>query len=421
MALSNAILDQFLQIGKWSTTAEDDVYGELFPQDFFRKIYTDYKADPTNQSNIDAVGLLPLGLAVSGWGISDPDGLPDDPDGRNWAGTSSIGSGKHIMSYAKGGVGIPHADSSFLQAIIEEIKSNHSNMAPKFDQFYALKGTNFDKLYANGGHCTEPVSTIMVDLNGKTFGHKKWGYASDNYCSTYNTKATTAEDWQVFRHWIRAALRKRDMQNFIISYWMERYWRPSYEKTLAAGGSIAEAIINTRVRNSGSSKANRIIGQSIDEQLTEYGKERRWGVMLRSANVWEAYEGEIISVKPGATKNTSPWTQATSSPSEAVPAPVAEPAPAEDTRTAPSAASLLGNAAGNIATQGSKASTQTGTVTASKLNIRSGPSTSNDKVGSALPKGTALIILETSDDQDWYHVTTPDGRDGWVAAQYVVV
>jgi hypothetical protein len=419
MALSTAILDEFLKIGKWSTRADDNTYGEMFSQDFFKEIYNNYKLDPANQSNIDAIGLFPLGLAIASWGVSDPTGLPDDPDDDNWKGTSSTGSGKHIMSYGKGGVGIPHADSSFLEKIIEEIKSNHSTLAPKFDQFYALKGTNFDKLYSNGGHCTSPTTTIMDDLDGKAFGHTKWGYGGDSYCSTYNTKATTLEDWQVFQHWIRAALRTREMQNFIVTYWIEHYWQPSYKKTIDANGTIPEAIINCRIRNSGSSKANANIGNSIDDQLTDYEKDSRWGVMLRSANIWEAYSGTTISVRPGDTASTFSGTVDTGvSGSATTAAPAATTADSSSSLTdalgGASIASTIGTAAAGEAT------TKTGEITAaSGLNIRVEPSSSGAKLG-AMTKGTQVEVLATSDDGAWYQVKSTD-LTGWGSAAYISV
>ncbi len=389
MALSTTTLDEFLRIGKWTATAEDNIYGEMFPSSFFRNIYTHYQANPGNQANIDAIGLFSLGLAIAGWGISDTDNLPPDADERGYKSTSSTGSGKHIMSYAKGGVGIPHADSSFLENIFEEIKKNHRNLAPEFDRFYALKGHNFDVQYANGGHCTHPVSTLITDLDGNTFGHTVWGYAGSSYCGTYNSGKTTPEDWVVFRHWIRAALRTKSMQQYIIDYWIGHYWQPSYEKTMAAGGSIPEALVNCRIRNSGSVKANSNVGKCIEEQLKNYGKESRWGVMLRSANIWEYFDGVPISRKPGQDALPNTWstaTSATTSPPGSGP---------EDQANA----------------------SHTGMVTASALNIRSGAGSSYGTVARALPKGTKVTIL--AENNGWYEVTTKNGIQGWVSSGYV--
>ena len=60
-------------------------------------------------------------------------------------------------------------------------------------------------------------------------------------------------------------------------------------------------------------------------------------------------------------------------------------------------------------------SDNTGTVTASRLNVRSGPGSSNDKVGS-LSRGEKLTIL--AKDGIWYKVKCGD-TEGWVHGNYV--
>ena len=64
------------------------------------------------------------------------------------------------------------------------------------------------------------------------------------------------------------------------------------------------------------------------------------------------------------------------------------------------------------------ANAKTGTVTASALNIRSGPSTSNSVVGYAY-KGDKLQILETSNG--WYKVKLSNGKTGWGSGKYINV
>lgn len=56
-----------------------------------------------------------------------------------------------------------------------------------------------------------------------------------------------------------------------------------------------------------------------------------------------------------------------------------------------------------------------GIVTASKLNIRSGPSSGRMKVANPLPQGKKVKILEKS--EDWYKVSAT--IEGWVSAQYI--
>ncbi len=220
------------------------------------------------------------------------------------------------MSYGKGGIGIPHADSGFLKKIIDYIKENYPKLAPKSRRFFGLKGINFDILYANGGHCKSPVTTIMKDLKGKAFGHVKDGGAGNSYCGKYEPRANTdEEDWRIFRHWMRASLRKKDVQKFIIERWIRKFWTPSYTKTLAVGGTVQEAIINTRIRNSSPVLANSLIGQTVEQQLEAYGKDRRRGVMLRSINIYEFYSRLPITPKDGEAEpliaNTSGSNDAT--------------------------------------------------------------------------------------------------------------
>lgn len=65
------------------------------------------------------------------------------------------------------------------------------------------------------------------------------------------------------------------------------------------------------------------------------------------------------------------------------------------------------------------ASGQAYTVTASSLNVRSGPGASNPTVaGSPLPRGTAVQAQQTQDG--WVHVTVPGtATTGWVSAKYL--
>ena len=58
---------------------------------------------------------------------------------------------------------------------------------------------------------------------------------------------------------------------------------------------------------------------------------------------------------------------------------------------------------------------QIGEVTASSLNIRSGPDVENEKIAPALSKGTKLTILDAKDG--WYKVRTE--VEGWVFAKHV--
>ncbi|WP_101508485.1 C40 family peptidase [Paraclostridium sordellii] len=64
------------------------------------------------------------------------------------------------------------------------------------------------------------------------------------------------------------------------------------------------------------------------------------------------------------------------------------------------------------------ANSKTGTVTASALNIRSGPSTSYSVITNVY-KGDKLEILETSNG--WYKVKLANGKTGWGSGKYISV
>ena len=50
-----------------------------------------------------------------------------------------------------------------------------------------------------------------------------------------------------------------------------------------------------------------------------------------------------------------------------------------------------------------------------RANVRRGPGT-NFAVFNALAPGSGVMILGTSDDEDWYHVRLENGADGWISA-----
>ncbi|MCU9814434.1 MULTISPECIES: SH3 domain-containing protein [Paraclostridium] len=58
-----------------------------------------------------------------------------------------------------------------------------------------------------------------------------------------------------------------------------------------------------------------------------------------------------------------------------------------------------------------------GTVTATELNVRKGPSIENDKIGS-LANGTIVEVLEH--ENDWYKIKLDDKKEGWISGDYVL-
>ncbi|PWK45519.1 hypothetical protein [Pseudomonas sp. OV226] len=297
MNLPEPDLVAILQAGDWGPTAEDssDFYGEQIPAQWVKQWVEQY--DPHKIESTAGLGALTLITAAAAWGVTPGGLLPEDPEGKQWKGAQRGNDGKHLMSYAVGGVGVDHTDSAQLKRLFDFIKLNHLTLAPKADQFFNLRGINFDNIRARGGVCSTPRSEITLDLDAKPFAHDIYGGGS-SYCGAHMNGATTLEDWQIFRHWIRTALRQKDVQSFIINQWLTNVWVPSYQAVLAAGGSVEEAMINSRIRNSSPvtakcaiDKANQVAdGKRIETQLKAYtdpdckGKARhseRFGVMKR--------------------------------------------------------------------------------------------------------------------------------------------
>ncbi len=58
------------------------------------------------------------------------------------------------------------------------------------------------------------------------------------------------------------------------------------------------------------------------------------------------------------------------------------------------------------------------TVTASWLNVRSGPGVNNARI-TVIPNGTVLNLIARNDNASWVQVILPDGRMGWVSAAWI--
>lgn len=52
--------------------------------------------------------------------------------------------------------------------------------------------------------------------------------------------------------------------------------------------------------------------------------------------------------------------------------------------------------------------------------MRSGAGNQFRIIHSTIKSGTAMNVIEYSDDDEWAHVTTPSGLDGWVRKQYLI-
>lgn len=309
LTLSDEDFQAILDAGNWSETGEDHeaFYGEELPASLVERWVKDYK--PLKIETTAGLAALTLMTAAAAWGVAPSTGLPVDPEKKKWAGPSKGNDGKHLMSYEVGGVGIDHTDSGTLIELMDYLKEHHRSLAPEADLFFALRGINFDDIRANGGVCVHPKQEIALDLDGVAFGHSSYG-GGDKYCSDHHgKKATTLEDWQIFRHWIRAALRLRDVQRYIIERWLNKEWVPSYNAVMGAGGTVEEVMINSRIRNSSPSlakcalnKANQVAAADrIQTQMNAYanighqecrGKpwyKERFGVMQRPVALYRHF------------------------------------------------------------------------------------------------------------------------------------
>lgn len=309
---SEAVMRVFLEQGKWNTKADDNISGEVLKSDFIKSLVDAYQADPKDQVAIANLSLIPLALATAEWGVSPASDLPEDPVGKNWTAVKSTGDGKHLMSYAKGGIGVMHQDSGGLSRLMDYLEKHHPDIVPPEHKaaFFKLKGTNFDKLYANGGHCTKPSTELRNDLSGEPFQHTQWGYAGATYCKTYQTGRTSLKDWQIFRHGMREALRREDVQFRIIRDFAGKEWASSYRLVVVDGKrDVREAFIVARIWNSAprvgqcafahASSANSV-DKRIQEELNAYADEavckgakprmkERWPYMHRAVVAYEAF------------------------------------------------------------------------------------------------------------------------------------
>ncbi|WP_419898976.1 hypothetical protein [Roseomonas sp. USHLN139] len=288
------LVDEFLVQGQWSPYADDNAKDEALSTDFLRRLVKAYTEQPDSQDGRRALGLFVLALAVAEWGVRDPEAFEEkdsngrlkdsDPKGARWKSDSNAVSGKHLMAYSIGGIGISHADDSEMVAFV-----NGAAKLPDLDedQREALLRTvktsrykdgkvKFDQLRA-AGLCREGAEIVGTDLLGLPFQHHEIR-GGDQYCSRFfGSPQLTARDWAVFRTWARFALRRRDFQEWLLVRWMEKYWEKSIAQMQLGEGREEEAFINVRFRNSASNAADQFasstdtpVEKRIAKQMVRY-------------------------------------------------------------------------------------------------------------------------------------------------------
>ncbi|MGO7968733.1 hypothetical protein [Rhizobium ruizarguesonis] len=300
-----------LEAGKWTSSADDNGGSEQLPEEFIKTIVETYKKDPANpsQNAIDGLGVLVLTLSVGEWGVSWKGKMPDDPAKDRWLGPKAIMQGKHLMSYALGGIGIPHLDVDGAQRFLREVGRRYpaavADLAPFTDRRTSF---HYDRVRAAGGLCAaNPQSVvIMSDLDGKPFDHGAVTYGGAKYCQRFNlNRKLDPRQWQTLRHWCRLGLRDKAIQAWVVQDWLDRVWMPTYRSVMdrRVPGSVLEAFVLARIVNTSNGalkKALEAAGQTsdperrIEAELANYaGKNQthigRVGLMRRPGAVFDHF------------------------------------------------------------------------------------------------------------------------------------
>jgi len=312
MVLRRDVVEEFLRQGQWSPTGDDDAKNETLTQDLLRRLIDEYKAHPGDPSGQSALGLFVLALGIAEWGVRDPAGLPADPHGTNWASDSSAQSGKHLMSYSVGGLGIFHTDGNemieFIRTICQfpQITEAQKNdlLATVAANRYKDQKVTFDQLRASGV-CRPETSLRGRDIFGEDFRHHDVGGGAKYCLRFFKSPKLTAHDWVVFKTWARIALRKMEIQLLLIQKWLDTYWLKTLRQLAPGDGFEEEAFINVRFRNSFSGSAsnttsppNSSAPERIALQMHAYrlkGQERvlrRVNIIQRPVVLYRAFMGK---------------------------------------------------------------------------------------------------------------------------------
>lgn len=308
--LSDSVVQRLLIGGRWSETADDNLDGEVISTDLVKELVQTYRDHPNDRAAQVGLGLLALTVGVAEWGVSNGQGdLPEDPAGTKWKSDTGPDSGKHLMSYGIGGVGVCHADVGYLfdfirfTAKLDVVPPGHKEALLRLanPSIYASKIGPYDQLRA-AGLCGVPH--FDTDLKGEPFKYFK-DKLHQSYCTKYANPKLSSADWRIFGTWTRAALRTREGQEWMLRMWIAKYW----DKTLAlvppGEGFPEEALINVRIRNSLPKCANEALKvpaadteERIVREMNEYKKcrpdayQRRCGLMLRPVVLYRHFAGK---------------------------------------------------------------------------------------------------------------------------------
>ncbi|MGO7532775.1 hypothetical protein [Rhizobium leguminosarum] len=310
-SLKDRVFQAILDAGGWSSMADDNGGRERISSETLSEVIAEFQAAKKRAEELtcgtspqaascpeavaslkdatDALGELNLAISVAEWGIHWSGSFPADPDGHDWAGPPDIKEGKHLMSYAIGGIGLAHLDVGKAQDFLRETSRRLPEAEGDLRQFQ--RAFRYDPVRAKGGLCSERKDVvIMNDLNGAPFLHGAVKYGGTSYCRRFNpNKLLEAKDWQTFRNWARISLRDREMQRWVVEYWLSNVWRPTLAR-MGDKADITEAFVVSRIWNTSNGAAIRALENAAGHQdvkrrirleLASYGHTRRHGLMQR--------------------------------------------------------------------------------------------------------------------------------------------
>ncbi|REG59309.1 hypothetical protein B0G80_2045 [Paraburkholderia sp. BL6669N2] len=316
---SNPVLGELMSHAQWSPTADDNARDESIPISFYKALVDSYLSNTDDATAKRNLGLLALTVGVSEWGITgiDERELPD-PCNRHWASNSNAKQGKHVMSYDLGGIGISHVDSEelghFVEFVAERFITHPTSLTEKaeFLKFadpgiYLHNRIQYDQIRASG-LCD--AAAINADLFGRAFNaDEEHPRVSRENCLVWdNKKHMNPHSWQLFRTYMRIALRSQEGQEWIFNSWLDRNWNRSMNHTLAQGGTIDEALANARVRNSAPARAEAALARKantdtgrVQREIDAYAQmndgttaRRRFGFIMRSVNLYRFLTGQPL-------------------------------------------------------------------------------------------------------------------------------
>lgn len=298
------ILRDFLIEGGWSPNGDDNQNGESLSVGLLRRMVEGRSIETPDGRG--SLGLFALALGVAEWGVKNPQGLPKDPHGNDWKSDAHGDSGKHLMSYGAGGIGMSHADLGELGKFVRKLISlglvpqqyQAAFLRTVSDDRFAHRRVTYDQIRV-AGTCSS--TKFGNDLLGERFRHRE----SPSDCAEYANHNLSAQDWLSFRTWSRVGLRNEEVQRWLLDMWLDNYWADTLTQLPSGPGRIEEALINVRVRNSHPVAAMEAFKQhastveaKLDRQMDAYKKyrasayKRRCRIMLRPVVMYRQLTGQ---------------------------------------------------------------------------------------------------------------------------------